>query len=94
MSQNSHIKEAPHLANTFASLYYHVVFSTKNRKYFLKPDKEERIWDYLGGIARNWMQFLSKSEGSKTTFMRCFARNQYIRLAGYESNQGKLFVMD
>ena len=41
------------MANTYSSLFYHVVFSTKNRKYFLKPDKEERIWDYLGGIARN-----------------------------------------
>jgi len=41
------------MANTFSSLYYHAVFSTKNRKFFLKENKEERIWDYLGGIARN-----------------------------------------
>ena len=41
------------MANTYSSLFYHLVFSTKNRKYFLKPDKENRIWDYLSGIARN-----------------------------------------
>jgi REP element-mobilizing transposase RayT len=41
------------MANTFSSLYYHVVFSTKNRKYFIKPDLEEQVWSYLGGIARD-----------------------------------------
>jgi REP element-mobilizing transposase RayT len=28
------------------------VFSTKNREPWLTPDKESRIWEYLGGIAR------------------------------------------
>lgn len=41
------------MANTFSSLFYHVVFSTKNRKYFIKPDIEERVWSYLGGIAKD-----------------------------------------
>ena len=40
------------MANTFSSLYYHVVFSTKYRRNFLKQDKEDRIWNYLGGISK------------------------------------------
>ena len=41
------------MANTCASLYYHFIFSTKNRLPYLKPELEERIWAYIGGIARN-----------------------------------------
>jgi putative transposase len=41
------------MANTFTSLHYHVVFSTKNRKPWIQPDIEQRVWAYLGGIARD-----------------------------------------
>ncbi len=40
------------MANTFTSLHYHVVFSTKNREPWLRQDIETRVWSYLGGIAR------------------------------------------
>lgn len=40
------------MANTFTSLHYHMVFSTKNRERWISPDVEERIWAYLGGIAK------------------------------------------
>ena len=40
------------MANTYTSLHYHVVFSTKNRERWIRPDIEERIWAYLGGIAK------------------------------------------
>ena len=38
------------MANTFASLFYHVIFSTKNRVGFIRPEIEERVWAYIGGI--------------------------------------------
>ncbi len=41
------------MANTYSSLFYHLVFSTKERRRFLKPDIERRIWDFIGGIARH-----------------------------------------
>jgi REP element-mobilizing transposase RayT len=41
------------MANTYTSLFYHIVFSTKNRGAFIRPDIEERVWAYLSGIARN-----------------------------------------
>ena len=40
------------MANTYTSLNYHIVFSTKNREPWLREDIRERLWPYLGGIAR------------------------------------------
>jgi putative transposase len=40
------------MANTYSSLCYHIIFSTKNRVGFIKPEIENRIWSYIGGIAR------------------------------------------
>lgn len=41
------------MANTYTSLHYHIVFSTKRRQRLIAPAMEERIWSYLGGIAHN-----------------------------------------
>jgi putative transposase len=40
------------MANTYTSLNYHVVFSTKNRFPWLTLELEQRVWAYIGGIAR------------------------------------------
>ena len=40
------------MANTYASLHHHIVFSTKNRERWIAPDVEDRLWAYLGGIAK------------------------------------------
>jgi REP element-mobilizing transposase RayT len=40
------------MANTYTALYYHIVFSTKDRVSSIKPEIEARVWAYLGGIAR------------------------------------------
>jgi hypothetical protein len=40
------------MANTFTLLHCHVIFSTKNRELWIRPDIESRVWSYLGGIAR------------------------------------------
>ena len=41
------------MANTYTALFYHIVFSTKNRVPFIKHDIEERVWEYVGGVARH-----------------------------------------
>jgi REP element-mobilizing transposase RayT len=41
------------MANTYSSLFYHIVFSTKHRKEWIKPEIEQRVWQYIGGIARS-----------------------------------------
>ena len=40
------------MANTYTSLNYHIVFSTKGREPWLDEQLRERLWAYLGGIAR------------------------------------------
>ena len=40
------------MANTYTSLHYHVVFSTKNREPLIAQEIEGRVWAYIGGIAR------------------------------------------
>ena len=38
--------------STFSSLHYHIVFSTKHRTNFIHRSWEERLHEYLGGIAK------------------------------------------
>lgn len=40
------------MGHSYVSGYYHCVFSTKGRRPWIKPELEERLWPYLGGIAR------------------------------------------
>ena len=41
------------MADTYTSLFYHIVFSTKNREPLINSKIEQRIWEYIGGIARH-----------------------------------------
>jgi len=40
------------MAHSFASLYYHIVFSTKDRRPFITPELRPRLAAYMGGILR------------------------------------------
>lgn len=40
------------MANTYSSLFYHIVFSTKKRERGITEEIENRVWAYIGGIAR------------------------------------------
>ena len=40
------------MSHSFSRLLYHIVFSTRGRRPWIKPEIEERIWEYLGGIVR------------------------------------------
>src|SRR5438552_2880502 len=37
---------------SYISSYHHCVFSTKERRPMMKPALQERLWPFLGGIAR------------------------------------------
>jgi len=37
---------------SYVSSYFHCVFSTKERRKLITPSLQERIWPFLGGIAR------------------------------------------
>jgi REP element-mobilizing transposase RayT len=38
--------------HSFTNCLVHCVWSTKNREPFLNPDLRQRLWPYLGGIAK------------------------------------------
>jgi REP element-mobilizing transposase RayT len=38
--------------HAFSSCLIHCVWSTKHREPYLNPDVQERLWPYLGGIAK------------------------------------------
>jgi REP element-mobilizing transposase RayT len=40
------------MGSTFFSLHYHIVFSTKERRRFIKPEWQPRLHAYLGGIIK------------------------------------------
>ena len=40
------------MAMSYISSYYHCVFSTKERRRLITPELRERLWPFLGGIAR------------------------------------------
>jgi REP element-mobilizing transposase RayT len=42
------------MANTYSNLFYHLVFSTKGRHNLIGEDIQDRLWAYMGGIARNY----------------------------------------
>jgi len=37
---------------SYISAYFHCVFATKDRQPLIRPELQERLWPYLGGIAR------------------------------------------
>ena len=39
-------------AMSYVSAYFHCVFSTKERRRLITPELCERLWPFLGGIAR------------------------------------------
>jgi REP element-mobilizing transposase RayT len=41
------------MANTYASLQYHIVFSTKNRAQLISRDIGDRVSAYIGGNLPN-----------------------------------------
>jgi REP element-mobilizing transposase RayT len=40
------------MGSTFLSLHYHIVFSTKERRPFIKPPWRSKLHEYLGGTVR------------------------------------------
>ena len=41
------------MAHSYTSTLFHCVFSTKERRKLIDLELEERLWPYLGGIARD-----------------------------------------
>jgi putative transposase len=51
------------MANTFTSLHYHIVFSTKDREPWIVREIEGRVWGYLATVARQHDMTVQKIGG-------------------------------
>ena len=40
------------MSKSYTNLIYHMVFSTKERRPIITPDRQERLYEYVGGIIR------------------------------------------
>jgi putative transposase len=40
------------MSHSFVSAIFHCAFSTKGRRNLITPDLQDRLWPYMGGIAR------------------------------------------
>ncbi len=40
------------MGHSYSALYYHIIFSTKNRTAQITPDIQPRLCDYIGGIRK------------------------------------------
>ena len=59
------------MANTYSNLFYHFVFSTKGRIPFIHQEIENRIWSYIGGIARKHGMTALQVGGIETHIQAC-----------------------
>ena len=41
------------MSHSYVNSLFHCVFSTKERRKTITPDLEDRLWQYMGGIARD-----------------------------------------
>ncbi len=53
------------MAQTLISFYYHVVFSTKNRIDLIRPEIEDELYAYIGGILNNYKSKLIIGNGTQ-----------------------------
>ena len=51
------------MPQSFASLHCHIVFSTKHRQPLIKPEIQPRLFEYIGGILRNYSSRLIAAGG-------------------------------
>jgi hypothetical protein len=55
------------MSHAFTRLHYHIAFSTKDPKAFIKPDLKDRLYAYIIGIVNNLDGVSRPSAASKTT---------------------------
>ena len=82
------------MANTYTSLHYHFIFSTKNREPWLTPDIEHRIWAFIGGIARAHNMTALQVGGVEDHIHALVTAPATIAPAQSPVSQGRLFKMD
>src|SRR4051812_13632889 len=45
--------EGRHMAQSFTSVYLHIIFSTRERLPLIPTEQQRKLWSYVGGILKN-----------------------------------------
>ena len=69
------------MAQTLVKLYVHVIFSTKNRADFIKPEIEEELFAYIGGITNNNKSKLLEANGTMNHIHLLVSMSKNIELS-------------
>ena len=69
------------MPQTLVSLYVHVIFSTKNRINMIRPEVEDRLFAYIGGIANNHGCRLLAAGGTANHVHRLISLGKLITLS-------------
>ena len=70
------------MAQTLYSSHMHIVFSTKNRFNFIRPEIEDELFGYIGGVVRNYKGVLLKAGGTSNVFVGFHPTLLYLSLSG------------
>ena len=69
------------MAQTLVSLMVHVIFSTKNREPFIKPEIEPELFAYVGGILKNHESRLLEAGGTADHVHLLISQSKNISLS-------------
>ena len=81
--------------HSFTSILIHCVWSTKKREPFLSSDVRNRLWPYLGGIAReNKMKALAIGGVADHVHMLISLPRTLSVVQSFAASQGQFLQMD
>lgn len=69
------------MAQTFVKLYVHIIFSTKNRADLIRPEIEEELFSYIGGITNNNKSKLLSAGGTENHIHLLVSMSKNIELS-------------
>ena len=85
------------MGHSYINVLVHIVFSTKERRKIIPTDKQEELWKYMTGIARNLRVntmaiggmpdhiHMLIAESGRFLFLLCFRRSRAVPRNGSES---------
>jgi REP element-mobilizing transposase RayT len=80
---------------SYISSYFHCVFSTKERRRLITPELRERLWPFLGGIARqNKMKAIEIGGVEDHVHILLSLPSHHGDFQGVAIDQGRLVKMD
>ena len=83
------------MAQTLVKLFVHIIFSTKNRADLIKPEIEDELFAYIGGISNKNKSKLIAANGTENHIHLLILMSKNIELSQLTgARQARQFEMD